>query len=152
MLLAGGACLLGCGSTTLTRSGPALPSRGPSCEFQLLTLPPREQKFLEIGAIDVQPGSAGFDVYTDIGAFKEKIGPYVCEAGGDAAVAFENGFGWYIKAVILKSVSDASHLDGVSRPAGPPATTTPAIPAAGCHYDTQCKGDRVCVKGECAPP
>ena len=23
---------------------------------------------------------------------------------------------------------------------------------AGCHFDTQCKGDRICVKGECVSP
>ena len=40
--------------------------------------------------------------------------------------------------------------------ASPPATSANPPAAleqdAGCHYDTQCKADRLCVKGECVPP
>lgn len=34
------------------------------------------------------------------------------------------------------------------------ATASPATPpaAAGCQYDAQCKGDRVCVSGKCVAP
>lgn len=32
-----------------------------------------------------------------------------------------------------------------------PAAPTPP-PAEGCKFDTQCKGDRVCQKGECVDP
>jgi hypothetical protein len=31
-------------------------------------------------------------------------------------------------------------------------TAPAAAAAAGCSYDTQCKGDRVCVKGACVDP
>ncbi len=27
-----------------------------------------------------------------------------------------------------------------------------SAPSGGCHYDTQCKGDRICVHGECTSP
>jgi hypothetical protein len=33
-----------------------------------------------------------------------------------------------------------------------PATQIASAPAAGCQYDTQCKGDRVCMKGQCVDP
>jgi hypothetical protein len=34
----------------------------------------------------------------------------------------------------------------------PAARPTPKPVASGCQYDTQCKGDRVCVKGACVAP
>jgi hypothetical protein len=49
-----------------------------------------------------------------------------------------------------------------SAPPAPPAApaTPPAVPAEpapapapqGCQYDTQCKGDRLCVEGQCVDP
>ena len=33
-----------------------------------------------------------------------------------------------------------------------PAAPSPASPPSGCQYDTQCKGDRVCINGTCIPP
>ena len=71
--------------------------------------------------------------------FKEVIERDVCQAGGDAAVAMANGSGIYIKATILKSTGGAAAAN---------APTT----AVGCQFDTQCKGDRICVKGECTDP
>jgi len=61
-------------------------------------------------------------------------------SGGDAAIAYANGYGYYIKATVLK---------GTGRPA--PVSLTSA-PSGGCTYDTQCKGDRVCVAGACVDP
>jgi hypothetical protein len=29
---------------------------------------------------------------------------------------------------------------------------SPAAPASGCSYDAQCKGDRICVSGQCVAP
>lgn len=35
----------------------------------------------------------------------------------------------------------------------PPPTRPPSVPSpAGCQYDNQCKGDRICVGGKCLPP
>ena len=65
--------------------------------------------------------------------------PYVCHLGGDAAVAWANGYGMYMKASVLKRSAAAS---------GP----TPNRASPGCQFDTQCKGERVCVKGECVSP
>lgn len=129
--------LAACGSTTTTLTGPKMPSRGEHCEFQLLTVAPAGN-FVEIGAIDVKPGGYGTNQYSDVAAFKAKIEPEVCGAGGDAALAFANGLGFYMKATILKS--------GGATPSAPAAEQPPS---AGCQYDTQCKGDRVCQKGEC---
>jgi len=82
--------------------------------------------------------------------FKKLIAPRVCEAGGDTVIALTNGLGHYIKATVLKSGSAAS--------AGSRAVPTltqasmPAPAAGGCTFDTQCKGERVCTKGECVEP
>jgi hypothetical protein len=134
--------LAGCvgGETTLTTTGPKVPSRGEHCDFQVLTADP-SAGFVELGTVDVEPGNWGRNIYTNLAEFKEHIAPYVCAAGGDAAVALANGYGMYIKATILKTTG------------APPAASVPAGSAAGgCQFDTQCKGDRVCVKGECVDP
>lgn len=114
-------------------------SRGERCSFNVFTVAP-SGNYVEIGAIDVQPGAYGSNAFTDLASFKAEIEPEVCRAGGDAAVAFANGYGMYIKATILKSAAASS--------AAPP----PHSDTGGCRYDTQCKGDRVCQKGECVAP
>jgi hypothetical protein len=133
----------GCGSTNMTPTGPKQEAREANCEFQIFTTAPIG--FAEIGAIDVAPGAYGHNVFTDIADFKQEIRPSVCQAGGDAAIAYANGLGMYIKAAILKRMEPRT---------GDAAPTADAGPAAsgGCQYDTQCKGDRVCVKGECVAP
>jgi len=132
--------LSGCGSTNMTPTGPKQESREANCEFQIFTTQPTG--FAEIAAVDVKPGGYGHNVFTDIADFKEEIRPSVCQAGGDAAIAYANGYGMYIKATILKRLEPGE---------GAAAPTAEAAPAAsgGCQFDTQCKGERVCVKGEC---
>ena len=130
--------LLGCGSTTATSSGASYPSREATCQFDLLTAMPAGG-FSEIGTIDVTPGAYGFNVYRDLSAFGDHVRPNVCQMGGDAVVASANGFGMYIQATVLKSNGE------VAQAAAAPAT-------GGCHVDTQCKGDRVCVSGACVDP
>lgn len=125
---------------SLTRSGTTLSSRAPNCDFQIFTATP-SASFEELGTIDVEPGWSGINTYTKLTDFKERIAPEVCRAGGNAAVAMANGFGMYIKAVVL----NVSQGAGGSAP--PPASST-----EGCRYDTQCKGDRICVAGACAEP
>ena len=68
------------------------------------------------------------------------------QLGGDAAIASANGFGWYIKASVLKRVASAP-TSAVAAVAA-----APAIRHGGCEFDTQCKGDRICVDGECEAP
>lgn len=36
--------------------------------------------------------------------------------------------------------------------ATPPVAAKASAEAAGCNFDTQCKGERICVKGECVEP
>ena len=136
--------LSGCAFTTMTRTGPVYPPREPKCPFQLFTTPPWGP-FVEIGVVDSGPGPGSV---RDLDFFREIIQPYVCFAGGDAVIAFANGQGYYIKATILKQVAPAAP------PPGPPAgivVPTPD-PNQGCHYDTQCKGVRICVNGTCVSP
>jgi hypothetical protein len=94
---------------------------------------------VEVGTVDVHPGVWDSSYASSLDDFKKQIEPRVCEAGGDAAVALVNGGGGYVKATVLKST-------------GAPASTQPTAATAGCQFDTQCKGDRVCVKGECVEP
>ena len=136
--------LIACGATSVTMTGPTVPPRGDHCKFRVLTTTPAAP-FDEIGVIDVQPGAYGADVYRDLSEFKEHIEPYVCQAGGDAAIALANGYGMYIKATIIKV-----HGASPSRTVPPPPL--PASSLGGCQYDTQCKGERVCRDGECADP
>jgi hypothetical protein len=128
--------LAACGTTRVTATGPGAPSKGEPCDFQLLTALP-SGGYVEIGVIETQLGDYGSNEFSSLADFKREIAPQVCRAGGDMAVAHPNGSGIYIRATILKATGAAS--------------STPP-PRAGCEFDTQCKGDRVCVKGECADP
>ena len=138
----GAVLLAGCGSTNMTPNGPPQRPRAENCEFRLFTAPPAEP-YTEVAAIDVQFGAYGTNAYTNLASFKRKIQPYVCRAGGDAAVAYANGYGMYIKATVLKALPAPAPVAAAAAP-------QPAASAdTGCHYDAQCKGSRICVKGEC---
>ena len=127
--------------------GPLPPSRRPGCAFRIFTSNPGE-RYVEIGTIDSQFDSTSS---TDLRDFYTAIQPIVCRSGGDAVVAYSNGFGYYIKATVLRAASVPSRR----KAAMPVSTTVPAAPQAtdlGCHYDTQCKGERICVEGRCTTP
>lgn len=150
--------LLACGSTKMSATGEAKATpREPNCEFDILTADPAAD-YTEIAVIDVQPGGYGHNRFTEISDFKEEIRPHVCEAGGDAAIALANGHGVYIKATVLRRIQTVPSLQApppppVQQAAAPaPASAPPAAAAGGCEYDTQCKGDRICVDGECQSP
>jgi hypothetical protein len=130
-----------CGSTTLTQTGPAQREKVASCDFKMLTAAP-SGGFSEVGVVDVTPSGFGFNVYRELSEFKRGIQPLVCKAGGDAAIAHANGFGMYIKATILKMVAIAPQ----------PSDRGTAPTVGGCQYDSQCKGDRICVSGQCTTP
>jgi hypothetical protein len=128
--------LAACDTTRLTTTGPDAPSRGLPCDFQILTALP-SGGYVEKGVVNAHLGDFGSNAFSTLADFKKEIAPYVCRTGGDMAVAQANGAGIYVRATILKATG------------APPSS--PAS-AAGCAFDTQCKGDRVCVKGECVDP
>lgn len=131
----------GCGDIALTRSGPRQPRREATCDFAVYTAP--VEGFVEIGVIDVTIGSwMGENRFENVSEFKEAIRPLVCDAGGDAVLGFANGHGFYIKGSVLKRAPSPVN----------PAAIPSAAADVGCHYDTQCKGDRICVGGTCVAP
>ena len=150
-LLGLGACLP---SGKVSVTGPAQAPREASCDFAVLTVPPASG-FVEIGAIDFSQSFTG-KMYSELDELKTAITPDVCKAGGDAAIALANGLGEYIKVTIVKRVPDAPARPVSAAPAAPPsAAAAVALKPAedlGCHYDTQCKGDRICSDGKCVPP
>jgi hypothetical protein len=152
-------CLLiwGCGSTNLTPVGAPQRPRAETCDFQIFTTAPAEG-YIEVATVDVQFGAYASNTFTDLTSFKSKIRPYVCRGGGDAAIAVANGYGMYIKATVLKAVASPATATGATAraaatvapaPAAPSTAPAPAPAEAGCRYDTQCKGNRICVKGDC---
>lgn len=112
-----------------------VPAREPNCNFDILTAPPGPG-YYEVAVVDVSEG----ELLREIDRFKKEIRPHVCQAGGDAAWALANGNGVYIKATVLKRTPPA------------PVQAAVAAPAEGCKFDNQCKGDRICVAGECRDP
>lgn len=130
------------GSIQFTPNGPLQRARQANCDFQLFTAAP--SGFTEIGVVDVTIGNVvpGENTYEDLASFKEAIRPYVCEAGGEAALAHAQNGGLYIKATVLRRMTAAAQTS-------PPLV---ASPVPGCQFDTQCKGDRLCVKGACVDP
>lgn len=133
-----------CGSATLTQTGPRFAPREENCQFQVFTTPPG-YGFIEIGTIDMELN--GFSSPRSIAALIEDVRPHVCQAGGDAVVAYANGYGIYIKASVLKAV--ANPIPPPAMPYVPPPQYAPMPTVEGCSYDAQCKGDRICVKGSC---
>jgi hypothetical protein len=125
-----------------TPSRPALPPRAVPCDFAVLTERP-QAPFVELGAIDakLEFGHRGVQTAAE---FKAEVSQLVCSAGGDAVLASQGASGFYLKAAVIK-FTDAS---AATRPV---AGVDPR-PSGGCQFDTQCKGDRVCVHGECVSP
>jgi hypothetical protein len=107
------------------------------CSFEVLTVPPASG-FEEVGTIDIDPGLAGTNWPRTVGDLQAKIAPQVCGAGGDAIYARPNRYGMYVGATVLKRTAKS---------AVPVDVTTDG--QLGCQFDTQCKGNRVCVKHEC---
>lgn len=143
-----------CGSTKMTTTtGNKYEPREPTCAFKLVTTLP-EGKWEEIAIIDVNPGGYGHNVFRELEDFQEEIRPKVCEAGGDIALATANGYGMWIKATVLKKGEPTAPADAPA-PVEPAASAVAQAPPAapiGCGYDTQCKGDRICVEGACVDP
>lgn len=143
-------------STVASTTGAPQSPREAGCDFQVLTVLP--EGYAEIGVIDFKPSiwtnSSEWN-YTELADVKKAIGADVCRAGGDAALAMANGTGQYAKVTILKRQSAAPRAQPVvvtsAQPSSPPANVAPTTDL-GCHYDTQCKGDRVCNAGQCVEP
>jgi hypothetical protein len=129
--------LSACTPTGLTATGTSAPSAGEPCAFQILTAPP-SGTYVEVGVVNTHLGDFGSNAFSSLADFKKKITPDVCRVGGDMAVAHANDAGIYLRATILKSASVV--------------TPTAAQPVSGCQFDTQCKGERLCVRGECVDP
>jgi len=132
--------LAGCGgSISVSRSGPRQAARPEDCPYRMYTVPP-SKGFTEIGVVDVSRGSG--EAASEITEFKRQIRPFVCAAGGDAAIAFANNQGLYLRATILKRDPSSEAL----------AVNAAVTGDLDCHYDTQCKGDRLCEGGRCVNP
>lgn len=133
----------GCCKPKITKTGPDRPPKPPDCDFHVFTTQP-EGRWVEIAVIDDASDTRNIE------RFKEMIAEQVCEVGGDAAMVWMNGHGQYIKATVL------AFSPPVAGPTAPPAPAPMPSPAAaspqGCQYDTQCKGNRVCVQGKCVAP
>jgi hypothetical protein len=108
-----------------------VPSRGPRCDFAVLSVPPAEG-FVELGTIVAEGES--------VEGFRNEIASLVCQAGGDAVIAPQDKSGLHERATVIKLGSLSSS----------PQTAAPATD--GCRFDTQCKGDRICVQGSCVEP
>lgn len=128
----------GCGgaTTAFTRTGPTLPAQPGNCEFAVLSAAPGAAT--ELGTIDIKYMKQTDWIY-DEKAFKRKVGPQVCQTGGDTVVPRINDNGLYLSASVYTTKSapaapDASPaappepeaVDPVPEPATSPSPTAPA--------------------------
>jgi hypothetical protein len=139
--------VLECGPS-LTEHGPAQNPRNPNCEFDAFKALP-QQGYSVIGNLEDGVGTT----YT-LDAFKKRVQDQVCNAGGDAIFAFSVNSRAFNRAIILKR---AGANPPSPTPTQSPTPMTSAVPPSndsqGCHYDTQCKGDRICgPDGRCVSP
>ena len=126
-----------CSTTELTATHVKAPAEAGTCAFQLLTALP-STPYVEVGIVETQLGDYGSNLFSTLADFKKEISRDVCRIGGDLAVAHANDAGIFIRATVLKSTG------------GAPPSTLPT--AAGCQFDNQCKGERLCIHGECSDP
>jgi hypothetical protein len=156
--------LIGCKATTMTPEQTPYASRVENCEFDVFSATPAG--YAEIASIEAR----GPDVSDNLGEFKYRIQLFVCYAGGEAVAARLSENGKYERAAVLKRMDEAAAAAAPGSSAAPapaaPAAVTPAAvapapakpgaavppPGTGCQYDTQCKGERICVKSECVAP
>ena len=149
----------------VTTIGAPRAPRESGCQFLVLTAP--TAGYVEIGSIEFR---GGLERYTDLAELESAIRGEMCRAGADAALPWTNQEHEYIKVTMLErtSVAPPSVATSAAPNAAPNAATNAATSVAtnaassarsepasgdlGCHYDTQCKGDRVCSDGKCAPP
>jgi len=117
-----------CGPS-FTQTGPKLPPRADDCEFQVLTATPKD--FTELGVFEIP----GYKNYT-VAALHHDIQEDVCRAGADAVIWIDGAS----NVTVVKLAPPAARGDSSGGS------------AVGCQFDNQCKGDRVCVKGECVAP
>jgi hypothetical protein len=132
LALTAGVTLLACGSTTVTKSGQPTSPHEPTCDFAIYTVPP--EGYAEVGSIDVSGGLYGANTFRDLNDFKDHIRPAVCNLGGDAAVAWANGQGIYIKATVIRHVTSESSVATGSSSRAQAATDsgiTEAVPEPG---------------------
>jgi hypothetical protein len=98
----------------------------------------------------------------ELDKFKSIISPHVCNAGGDAAVAFANGYGTYIKAAILKradaapaesspATAPAHAADHAAKSNAPPEPQTPKNACVPGTTQT-CVGPGACAGGQACRP
>jgi len=110
--------------TESTRSGQAAPPRNPTCDFDIFTAVP--EGYTEVGTVDVTPGPYGISTFRNLNSFKHHIRANVCELGGDAAIAWANGRGVYIKATVIRRLPRSSNSPG---PSVPPSSNPPPPPS-----------------------
>lgn len=84
-------------STTTHKNAPK-PS---NCQYDFLTTRPN-RGFVQLGVIDVDYHSA--DSCSSAARMTRLFRPYVCRAGGDAAIVSIDKFGCYSKAAVVKYV------------------------------------------------
>jgi hypothetical protein len=118
--------LVGC-EPVLTQTGPILKPLKPDCPVRIFSVAP-SAPFTELATIS---GVASLR-----SPEQDQLRPYVCKIGGNAAIIrwCEDGF---CGATVIKLNQ-------------PEPGSEEAV--AGCQYDTQCKGDRICVAGRCNDP
>lgn len=106
---------------------------------------------------EVRPSSPADAAGLHAGDFVLQIDRQQVGEGADAALRFIAMLNAGSRHVVQVQRGDKTldlSLTVTPSPQGQPPTppAAPAAPAAGCAKDTDCKGDRVCVQGQCGDP
>lgn len=104
LVLSGCTLVLSCTTARMTRTADVVEAREPDCQFDVFTMH-TPAGFQEIAVVDI---AAYYDAITTADAFRKRVAPEVCKAGGDAVAAMVNGNGVYVKGVILRRTADAT--------------------------------------------
>ncbi len=105
----------------------------PDCHFHICTSPP-SVRYVEVGTVDLSPGIGDSNWTNDLGLFRLRIRPHICEAGGDAAIAWANGKGLYVQATALKLESPPPPAAKVTAPPPQSPVVQPVLAAPGVPF------------------
>ena len=79
------------------------------CSVDVVTSVPPERNYEELGTLEYTSGPEP----KTLDAFKDSVAKLVCGAGGDAAIAVDNGKGVYTQGSVIK------YLPGTAKPIKP---------------------------------
>ena len=91
--------VLGCTSVEFAKTTQnSYRPKAATCSFDIVMTRP-ERKFVELGILEELRCAGPCKKVSDV---RTLVQPHVCRVGGDAVIFAANGYGWYVKGIVIK--------------------------------------------------